>query len=120
MSGYDKNMTWNLVAVESKQGQQYVEDFFRRLDSKKIAKVMHWLDLLSTHGPRLRMPHAKKITSTLYELRIRGKQEIRILYVFDRTTIYLVHAFIKKSQKIPKKELQLAMQRISHLKNDNV
>ena len=54
------------------------------------------------------MPHSKKITGDLFELRIRGRQEIRILYTFYRSQIILLHGFIKKTPKIPPKELKIA------------
>ncbi len=60
----------------------------------------------------LGMPHAKMLGHGLYELRIRGKEELRIFYFFKQKTIYLLHAFKKQTQKTPQKELDLAMQRM--------
>ena len=61
------------------------------------------------------MPHTKKVTSDLYELRIRGRQEIRIFYSFVKQDIYLLHVFIKKQQKIPRKEIEIAQTRLKLL-----
>ena len=50
------------------------------------------------------MPHAKKFENYLYELRIRGKEEIRIIYGFKGKTIYLLHGFKKtKTENAPER-----------------
>jgi phage-related protein len=48
-------------------------------------------------------------------LRIRGIHEVRILYAFHKSIIVLLHGFIKKSSKIPKKELQIAKRKVNQL-----
>ncbi|MBT3864973.1 type II toxin-antitoxin system RelE/ParE family toxin [Candidatus Peregrinibacteria bacterium] len=61
------------------------------------------------------MPHSKKIDDKLFELRIRGKKEVRIIYCFYRNTIILLHAFVKKTQKIPKRSILVAKNRLNSL-----
>ena len=85
-----------------------VEKFIRGLEDKTIAKTLRTIDLLEKFSHQLGIPHSKKVTDKLYELRVRGKQEIRIFYCFHQASIYLIHGFIKKSQKIPKNELRNA------------
>jgi len=48
------------------------------------------------------------LSRKLYELRVRGRQEIRIFYTLVDRQIILFHGFIKKTYRIPKKELELA------------
>jgi phage-related protein len=67
------------------------------------------------YGNALGMPHSKRLAPNLYELRIRGKEEIRILYIFSKQTIFLIHAFKKKTQKTPQKEILIAQQRMKEL-----
>lgn len=73
------------------------------------------IDLLERYGKLLGMPYSKKITSNLYELRVRGKVEARILYGFKSGSIVFLHAFKKKKDKISQKEIQLAARRFSGL-----
>lgn len=61
------------------------------------------------------MPYSKQILTNLFELRIRGQQETRIFYCFHQSRAVVVHIFIKKSQKTPKKEIETALARISVL-----
>ena len=62
------------------------------------------------------MPHSKKIHKELYELRVKGDIEVRILYGFIGKAAYLVHGFKKKSNKTPKKEIDIALKRLHNLK----
>lgn len=91
-----------------------VQKLVKSLEKKSIAKVLRTIDLLEHFGHHLGMPHSKKIGTNLYELRIRGEQEVRIFYIF-RKNIVLIHGFIKKSNKIPLKELSIAKQKIKCL-----
>ena len=108
-------MAWDIFLFESKRGDKYVEVFIEDQESSTIAKIIHTIDLLEQYGPNLSMPHSKKLTSELYELRIRGKVEIRIIYTFYKRKIYLLHAFNKKSQKTPRKEINLSLERYKTL-----
>jgi phage-related protein len=92
-----------------------LEEFIESLEKSTIAKVLRNIDLLEKFGPKLGLPHSKKILTRLFELRIRGKQEVRIFYTFNKLHIILLHGFIKKSGRIPKKEIQTALQRLKRL-----
>jgi phage-related protein len=93
-----------------------IEQFIESLEKSTVAKVLHTFELLEMFGHRLGMPHGKKVGDGLFELRVRGVQEVRFLYTFQKGEIVIVlHGFIKKSQKIPPKQLRLAQQRKSSL-----
>ena len=108
-------MSWNVISFESDRGEKFVEEFIKKLDPSTIAKVAHEVDLLEKHGPFIGMPHSKKITAELHELRIRGKQEVRIIYAFVKRNIYLLHVFTKKRQKLPQREVNTAYRRLRSL-----
>lgn len=84
-------------------------------DNSIFMKIFRTIEFLETGGPFLKPPDAKKVSKNLYELRIRGKDPIRILYTKVGDTFYLLHAFKKKTQKIPKKELKTAIDRMREL-----
>ncbi len=92
-----------------------LEKFVKSLDKKTIAKVLRVVNLLEEFSHNLKMPHSKKIINNLFELRIRGKQEVRILYTFHNAQIIILHGFMKKSEKIPRKELEVALRRLKAL-----
>jgi len=89
--------------------------FLASLDKKTGPKVVRTIELLEEYGPKLGMPHSKRVRDGIFELRIRGIQEVRVFYIFQKDSVILLHGFIKKSQKTPKKELELALQRAKTL-----
>ena len=87
------------------------EVFIASLEKITIAKVLRTVDLLEKFNYKLGPPHTKKITKDIFELRIRGQQEVRLFYTFSHGTIIILRGFIKKTQQIPSKELNLAIKR---------
>lgn len=108
-------MDWEIFFFETARGEKVVKEFIKTLDDSTVSKISNHIDLLETHGAFLGMPHSKKLTSDLYELRIRGRQEVRIIYGFIKKNIYLLHVFIKKTEKTPSKEIKTAEQRLNSL-----
>jgi len=93
------------------------EVFLTKLEKMTVAKVLRTIDLLECFGNQLGMPHSKSVGHKLFELRIRGQQEIRLIYTFSSNKAIILHGFVKKSQKMPKKELIIAQQKLSILDN---
>ena len=68
-------------------------------------------------GWPLGMPLAAHIEGDIWEVRIRLDNRIaRVLFVIVNKTMILLHGFIKKNQKTPKPELDLAKQRLKALR----
>lgn len=108
-------MIWKILEYETTRGERPVSEFIKNQQSQAIAKIAHLIDLLEIHGNLLSMPHAKRLETNLYELRVRGKEEIRIIYGFIGKTIYLLSGFKKQKQKSPRKEIETARQRLLSL-----
>ncbi len=92
-----------------------VEKFVETLDKRTVAKVLRTIDLLEQFGNRLGLPHSKSFGRGLFELRIRGQQEIRLFYAFHKDAISLLSGFVKKTQQTPARELQKAFDRMNDL-----
>ena len=113
-------MTWEIIYYETPSGQAVIKEFIDNLQASTQAKLARQLDLLEEHGNQLGMPHAKAMGGGLIELRVRGKQEVRVFYAYTvGKRIYLLHGFIKKTQTTPKKELAIARQRQTEIKERN-
>ncbi|KKQ28449.1 MAG: hypothetical protein US43_C0017G0015 [Candidatus Levybacteria bacterium GW2011_GWA1_37_16] len=65
-------------------------------------------------------PLSKHIEPGLWELRIKsGSDILRIFYTFTKgRVIILLHIFIKKKQKTPRGELELARKRLKQIKTE--
>ena len=92
-----------------------IEKFIQSLEKSTIAKVLRSIDLLAEFGHSLGLPHTKKIAPNLFELRIRSAQEVRIFFTIKDNRAILLHGFIKKSMKIPRREIAAAQARLKHL-----
>jgi phage-related protein len=84
-----------------------------------VANYAHVLELLAEHGPNLRLPHSRALGDGLFELRPRGGVGTGgAFYCFlIGKRVVIVHAFIKKTQQMPDKELKLARKRAKELLN---
>ncbi|OJI06301.1 hypothetical protein BK004_04370 [bacterium CG10_46_32] len=92
-----------------------VERFIDSHDKGIQTKIGRMLVLLERYGNQIGLPYSKKVGKDLFEIRIKGSIEVRIFYTFRRNRIVLLHGFIKKSQKIPKKELEVAADKLNRL-----
>ena len=84
-----------------------------------VADYARLIELLAQHGPSLRLPHSRALGDGLFELRPRGRSGIgRAFYCFLLgKRVVVVHAFIKKTQETPDKELKLARKRVKELQH---
>lgn len=87
-------------------------NFIKSFDNKISSRIFSLLELLNETGLYLGSKKLKKVTNEIYELRINSKVQVRIFCCFKNELIYVLHGFIKKTQKIPKTELQTAIQRL--------
>lgn len=84
-----------------------------------VADYLRLVELLAGYGPNLGMPHSRALGEGLFELRPRGRSGAgRAFYCFlIGKRVVVVHAFIKKTQQTPDKELKLARKRAKELSN---
>ncbi len=82
------------------------------------ARFEHISRLIEEFGlERIREPHVKRIQGPLWEMRMKGRDGIsRALYVTAVSRrVVVVRVFIKKTQKTPKREITLALNRAKEL-----
>jgi phage-related protein len=82
------------------------------------ARIINIVDLLAEHGPQnVREPYVKHLQGKLYEIRAKGKDGIARVFYFTMTgqRIVLLHGFINKTQKTPKRELAIAVVRMKEI-----
>jgi len=84
-----------------------------------LADYARLVELLMEFGQNLRMPHSRAMGDGLFELWPRGREGIgRALYCFVvGQRIVMLHAFVKKTQETPEKELRLARKRMKEVRN---
>lgn len=95
-------------------GRSPVEEFLDSLDSKQAQKAA-WVLQLVEELDRVPVQYFKKLVSTddIWEVRVRmGNNIFRFLGFLDGSKrLVLNHAFQKKTQKTPSKEIRIAENR---------
>lgn len=104
---------WKVDYYISPTGDNPVSDFLDSIDKQTQSKLLRVIANIEEYGLLSVIPHIKKLAGTpLWEIRILGKSNVRVIYIVQtRTSILLLHGFIKKAMKTPSKELEIASAR---------
>jgi phage-related protein len=98
---------------------ELARDEVETLPRDMLAKFIRLTDLVREHGlDRLREPSVKHLEDKLWEMRLSGRDGIaRSLYMtaVGRRVIVL-RTFVKKTQKTPRREIELALERAKRVK----
>lgn len=108
-------MEWTVEYYRDPEGNEPVAAFIDALPDKARVKVFRIIKLLKEYGVLFKEPYTKQIRGKIRELRIKDSQgAIRILY-FTHTgrRFILLHGFIKKTDKTPVGDIELAEKRIN-------
>lgn len=97
-------------------GRSPVVDYIKRQAKRERAGMIEALEMIEIHGfdaPRMSF---RQIKEKLWEIRIKRRLSHRIFYVVHvKDEVVLLHAYQKKSQKAPKKEIALAEKRAKEI-----
>jgi phage-related protein len=97
-----------------------VESEVLALPAGHLARFLRYAERMQIFGPDLGMPHTRAMGDGLYELRLRAAEGIaRVFYctVSGRRIVFL-HQFVKKTDKTPARELEIARKRMKEVKDD--
>ena len=100
----------------------YSERVMKDLESLPAGIQADFIDLLDQveiYGPALGEPHTKSMGRGLFEIRAHGPEgQGRGLFCSIKDNrVIILHIFQKKTQKTPKKDLELGYQRLKEVKN---
>ena len=101
---------FEIVFYKNDKGEKPVEDFLDSLSDKMRAKMLLSIRIVREKGYQTRMPYSEELEDGIFELRAKVGSDIsRVLYFFVvGRKIILTNGFIKKTQKTPKSEIELA------------
>ena len=107
--------SWTVENYIDARGRSPVEEFLNRLPASDRARIDQTIVLLEKFGLQLGPPYVKHLEGKLWELRVRaGRKAYRITYfAFTGQRFILLHAFLKKTQKTPRKEIVTARRRLA-------
>ena len=97
-------------------GSEPVREWLKGLSAQDRKTIGEDIKTVQFGWP-LGMPLVDHIEGDIWEVRIKLDNRIaRVLFVIDKHTMILLHGFIKKSQRTPKPEIDLAKQRLKALR----
>jgi phage-related protein len=108
-------MTWIVELLDAR-----VQDEIEALPADMKARFRRIVELIQSHGlDRMREPYVKHLEGPLWEIRMKGKDGIsRAIYVTAKgRRVVIVRAFVKKTQKTPRREIDIALQRAKEVQN---
>jgi len=101
--------------------KDYFQNFFDKQSKKVKAKIVWTFDLVEelSRVPETYLKHIEN-TDGLYEIRVQiGSDIFRIFCFFDQgQLVVLANGFQKKTQKTPKKEIELALKIKAEYENE--
>jgi len=107
-----------IIAVRfyrSLNGVEPVRNWLKQLAKKQKKIIGEDIKTVELGWP-IGMPLVRSLGKKLWEVRITLPNEIaRVIFVVIDSEMILLHAFIKKDQKTPKKELDIALKRSKEL-----
>lgn len=117
-------MDFKIVYYSGGSSKSPIEEFLlelKRSGSPLAEQTLKGLEKLKNRTYH-KEPLSKYLEAGLWELRIRaGTDILRIIYTFSKgRIIILLHVFIKKQQKTPAIELEIARKRLKEVKRREV
>lgn len=107
-------MAWTLETLNETVDAELAE-----LPADMRARLVRISELIESVGlSSVREPHVRHVNGQLWEIRLKGKAGIaRALYITAREQrVVIVRTFIKKTEKTPRGEIDLALQRAKDVK----
>jgi phage-related protein len=94
-----------------------LEKWLETISADVRAKILRIVELLVTYGPQnVKEPYVKAVRGhrKLFEIRAKGRDGIaRVFYfTYEGQRLVLLHGFMKKTQKTPQREIEVALARM--------
>jgi len=107
-------MQWEVEFYKDRNSHNPLEKFLDDLPAASRVKVSRLLDFLAEQGVLLKEPYTRHIRNKIRELRVKDNLgHIRVLYfTFTGKRFVLLHGFLKKTDKTPEREIEVAEKRM--------
>lgn len=105
------------ITYYSESVQEQISELPDTLAARYIVLTRRMLAI----GPNFGEPHTKAMGSGLFELRLKGAEGIaRVFYcTLIGKRIVMLHSFVKKTDRTPKRELEVAQSRLKEIKHED-
>jgi phage-related protein len=107
-------MAWTVETLN-----ETVDAELAALPADMRARLVRISELIGSVGlPNVKEPHVRRVRGPLWEIRLKGKAGIaRALYVTAKEQrVVILRAFVKKTEKTPPGEIELALKRAEEVR----
>ncbi|MGH9367533.1 MAG: type II toxin-antitoxin system RelE/ParE family toxin [Thermoanaerobaculia bacterium] len=104
-----------LVFYETAGGNSPAERYLRGQSDADRALLLAKIKAFCEEFPILLTVDIKRLRGKVWEIRVSGSRQHRLLYSVVGRDLVVLHAFTKKSRKTPPKELALAEHRLKEM-----
>jgi len=112
----EEHKSFDVVFFENLNGRQPVREFILELSKDDQREIGADIRVVQNNFP-IGLPLVKKLKPELWEIRSSVKSGIsRVFFAFINEKIILLHAIVKKTQKTPPKEIDIATKRLKVFK----
>ena len=116
--------TTSILFYQESEGDVPVLEWLQELKRRNMKGFLNCaarIDRLASYGHELRRPVADYLRDGIYELRAKHRNvQYRIFYYFEgQNVVVLSHAIVKKTSAVPKKDIDLAIQRKEKFERDS-
>lgn len=109
-------MDWTIEYYSDSVAEEILE-----LPDGIVGRYLKLTEMMLLHGSNLGLPHTKSLSNGLFELRIKSKEGIARVFYGTKVgkRIIMLHSFVKKSDKIPKNVMDIALKRLKEIESDD-
>ena len=116
-----------ILSIQEDEGLSEFEVFLNTVSGKLAASICKKLHAYTEHNDiyicnslKILKPKIWGYKGTIYKLRVDcGKESARVLFVkLPNDALVLLHGFVKKTRKTPKKDAKISMANLKRLKNN--
>ena len=112
---------YKIIFYKDKNGNEPIKDFIDELERKgktskndriQYEKIRTYIDYLETQGTNIGLPVVKHIEGKIWELRPLDNRIF--FFCWQRNSFVMLHHFIKKTRKTPRKEIRQAKRNLEN------
>jgi len=93
-----------------------VVDYIKRQPKADRARLVEALEQIELHGLEARRVRFRQVRGKRWEIKVEARRSHRVFYAsLEGEEIVLLHAYPKKSQKAPTKEINVAERRMREI-----
>lgn len=106
---------WTVVYYRTARGEEVVRTWLDRLPARGQARLLFILALVEAQGPQVGERYVKHIEGNLVEVRGLGTPYRILAGLLPRRRLVLLHGVEKKRDKLPRRDIETARQRLEEV-----